>query len=113
MELNLDLWSEDRVLHEDVEHYKRIIDKLIYSIVTKLENPFVVGLLGQFMYKPRDVHWKVSMIVLTYIKSSFEKGLFYKKHKYVYISAFYILEMQGTKISGSLPSDTICFLEVT
>ena len=40
------------------------------------------------MYKPREVHWKVALKILTYIKESSEKGLLYKKNEHLRIEAF-------------------------
>ena len=40
------------------------------------------------MLKPREVHWKVALRILTYIKRSHGKGLLYKKNVHLQIEAF-------------------------
>jgi len=39
------------------------------------------------MYKPREIHWKGALRILTYIKKSPAQGL-YKRHKYLRIEVF-------------------------
>ncbi|KAL0285625.1 UNVERIFIED_CONTAM: hypothetical protein Scaly_2813300 [Sesamum calycinum] len=44
---------------------------------------FAVGLVSQFMDKPRSVHWEVALRILKYIKASPGKGLLFKRHGHV------------------------------
>lgn len=51
----------------------RIIEKLIYLTVTKLEISFIVRLLSQFMHKPREIQWRAALRIFVHIKSFKEK----------------------------------------
>jgi len=44
-----DFWSEDEELFED----RRVVSKLIYVTLTRPGIAFVVGLVSQFMHKPK------------------------------------------------------------
>ena len=52
MEPNLDLWKEDEDF-EDSAWYRRLVGKLIYLTVTRPNIVHVVGLISQFMEKPK------------------------------------------------------------
>ena len=44
-------------LLEDAGRYRRLIGKLIYLTVTRLDIVYIVGVLSQFMQKSRTVQW--------------------------------------------------------
>jgi len=64
------------------------VGKLIYLTITRPTITYVVGLISQFMHKLREIHWKVVLKILTYIKGFPEKRLLYKKNKHLWIEAF-------------------------
>jgi len=87
MEVNVDLWFDDS--HTlDPGRYKRLMGKLIYLTVTRLDITFAVGVLSRFMHQPREIHWLAAMRILAYIKCCPGKDLMYKKHEHVYISGY-------------------------
>ena len=49
-------WDSSTGTYEDVGRYRRLIGKLIYLTVTRLDISYVVRLLSQFMHEPREVH---------------------------------------------------------
>ena len=53
---SLDFRDNFSPLLEDVGRYRRLIGKLIYLIVTRLDIAYIVGILSQFMQEPRTVH---------------------------------------------------------
>ena len=73
MEANVNLWSNDSHTLDDPGRYRRLIEKLIYLMVTRLYITFAVGVLSRFMHQPRETHWLAAMRVLTYIKIVQEK----------------------------------------
>ena len=86
IKVNVDLWFDDSHILGDQGRYKRLIEKLIYLIVTKADITFAVGVLSRFMHQSREVHWIAILKILTYVKSSPEKGLLYKMHdQYVFL----------------------------
>jgi len=78
--VDVDLCDEARPPFEDVSQNRRLISKRIYLTVTIPHIIYVVGLVSPFMNKFREIHWKVALRILTYIKGSPDKGLMYKKH---------------------------------
>ena len=49
------------------------------------------------MRKAREVHWKASLRILTYVKGSPGKGVLYKKHGHLQIEAFSDSSYAGDK----------------
>ena len=70
-----DLWDESGPIFEDVTQYNRLVGKLIYLTITRPDITYDVGLVSQFMHKPRKVHWKVALRIQTYIKGSPRKKI--------------------------------------
>ena len=69
MEPILDLWKENEDF-EDNAQYGRLVGKLIYLIVTRPDIVHVVGLISQFMEKPKKCHWEATYNILRYIKKN-------------------------------------------
>ena len=79
------------------EGIKKLIEKLIYFIITRPDITFVVGVLSRFMHQSREAHWTVTLKILVYVKSSPEKGLLYKKYGHVRISGYSDSSYAGDK----------------
>ncbi|KAK4388463.1 Retrovirus-related Pol polyprotein from transposon RE2 [Sesamum angolense] len=69
MDSNPDFWNGDGNYLEDKTKYRRLVGKLIYLTVTRPDISFAVGLVSQFMDKPRSVHWEAALRILKYIKA--------------------------------------------
>jgi len=50
--------------------HRRLIEKLMYLIVTRLDITFTVEAPSKFMHKPREVYWTTALRILAYIKGS-------------------------------------------
>ncbi|KAK4391658.1 Retrovirus-related Pol polyprotein from transposon RE2 [Sesamum angolense] len=97
MDSNPDFWNDDGNYLEDKTKYRRLVGKLIYLTVTKPDISFAVGLVSQFMDKPRLVHWEAALRILKYIKASPGKGLLFKRHGHVKIEAYSDADYAGAK----------------
>ncbi|KAL0311158.1 UNVERIFIED_CONTAM: Retrovirus-related Pol polyprotein from transposon RE2 [Sesamum angustifolium] len=64
MDSNPDFWNDDDNYLEDKTKYRRLVGKLIYLTMTRPDISFAVGLVSQFMDKPRSVHWEVALRIL-------------------------------------------------
>ena len=53
---DVNLWDEIGLLFEDVSQYMRLVDKFIYLTVIIPDIAYIVGLMSQFMHKPREIH---------------------------------------------------------
>ena len=65
-----------------------MIEKLICLTITRPDIIFVVRVLSRFMHKPREVHWTTTLRILSYLKSSLEEVLLYKKYGHAHISSY-------------------------
>ncbi|KAL0283535.1 UNVERIFIED_CONTAM: Retrovirus-related Pol polyprotein from transposon RE2, partial [Sesamum radiatum] len=97
MDSNPDFWNDDGNYLEDKTKYRRLVGKLIYLTVTRPDISFAVGLVSQFMDKPRSVHWEAALRILKYIKTSPGKGLLFKRHRHVKIEAYSNADYAGSK----------------
>ncbi|KAL0392835.1 UNVERIFIED_CONTAM: Retrovirus-related Pol polyprotein from transposon RE2 [Sesamum radiatum] len=94
---NPDFWNDDGNYLEDKTKYRRLVGKLSYLTVTRPDISFAVGLVSQFMDKPRSVHWEAALRILKYIKTSPGKGLLFKQHGHVKIEAYSDADYAGSK----------------
>ena len=51
MEAHLQVWNTSSLLLENVNHYKRLLGKMIYFTVTRLDTIYLVSVLSQFIQK--------------------------------------------------------------
>ena len=70
IEQNLKLFKDDGDLLDDSTSYMRLVGRLLYLIITRLDITYSVQVLSQFMDKPRQPHLDVTTRVLRYIKNS-------------------------------------------
>lgn len=73
---------------DDSTQYKRLIGRLLYLTITRLEITFAVHSLSQFVQTPRTVHLQVVHHVLRYVKSNSRLGLFYPSNCTTQLRAF-------------------------
>ncbi|XP_043705291.1 uncharacterized mitochondrial protein AtMg00810-like [Telopea speciosissima] len=66
----------------------RLIGKLIYLTVTRLDMSFVVGVLSQFMQSPQKAHWDPAVRILRYLKGVLRKGLVYRPNRHMELVAY-------------------------
>ncbi|KAL0318213.1 UNVERIFIED_CONTAM: Retrovirus-related Pol polyprotein from transposon RE1 [Sesamum calycinum] len=97
MDSNPDFWNDDGNYLEDKIKYRRLVGNLIYLTVTRPDISFAVGLVSQFMDKPRSVHWEAALKILKYIKTSPGRGLLFKRHGHVKIEAYSDADYVGSK----------------
>ena len=88
METNIDLWNKLTTLLEDAGLYRRLVGKLIYLTVTRLDIVYVVSVLIQFMQAPCTVYLDGVYRVLAYIKQALRKGLLYRKWGHLLVEAY-------------------------
>lgn len=71
------LSSTESDLLEDITHYRRLIGRLLYLTISKLDIMFLVHTLSQFLHAPREVHLKAAHHLLRYIKGQPGLGLLF------------------------------------
>lgn len=62
-----------------VGRYQRLVRKLIYFSLTKLNISYVIGLVSQFMHAPTIIHLEATYRILRYLKRNPGMGLLYRK----------------------------------
>nr|XP_016462917.1 PREDICTED: uncharacterized mitochondrial protein AtMg00810-like [Nicotiana tabacum] len=65
--------EEDRLV--DQASYQRLIGKLLYLIVTRLDIAFGVQTLSQFLQQPKRSHMKIALRIVKYVKSQPGQGI--------------------------------------
>ncbi|GAA0151978.1 transmembrane signal receptor [Lithospermum erythrorhizon] len=75
MEQNQRLASSTSAVFRDAERYRRLVGRLLYLSFTRPDLLFVVHVLSQFLYEPRQDHWAAALRVVKYLKGSPGQGI--------------------------------------
>ena len=75
-------------LFEDPKGYRRLVEKLNYLTITRLDINYSVSLLSQYMLSPIVSHWVVVEHILCYLKEAPDHGILYKKYGHIRIEYF-------------------------
>ena len=84
---NVQLTKEGE-LFEDPERYRKLVGKLNYLTVTRLDIVYSVSVLSQYMSSPTVNHWVAVEHILCYLKKAPGRGILYKKHENTRIECF-------------------------
>ena len=76
--VKLEMNSDDEPV--DKGRYQRLVGKLIYLALTRPDIAFAVSCVSQFMHSPANSHMNAVYRVLTYLKGTPRRGLFFKKN---------------------------------
>lgn len=78
VDLNCKLKDDGGERFLNVGRYQRLVGKLIYLSLTRLDISYTVRLISQFMHAPTTLHLKVAYRILSYLKWNLGMGLLYK-----------------------------------
>lgn len=76
--MNKDFSSEANAEDKELENagpYQRLIGRLLYITMTRIDISYVVQVLSQFMHKPKQSHMDATLRVVRYIKTAPGLGL--------------------------------------
>ncbi|XP_019102930.1 uncharacterized mitochondrial protein AtMg00810-like [Beta vulgaris subsp. vulgaris] len=62
---------------EEPEQYRKLVGRLLYLNITRLDLSYATQHLSQFLSCPRKPHLQAAMYVVRYLKSTLHLGLFY------------------------------------
>jgi Reverse transcriptase (RNA-dependent DNA polymerase) len=75
METNVKLGTNNGEPLPNIEQYQRLVGKLIYLTVTRLDITFAVSMVSQFMHAPCIGHLNVIDRILRYLKGTSGQGI--------------------------------------
>ena len=85
---NVKLSIHDDQIPTDREQYQWLVGKLIYLSHTRPDVVYAVSLVSQFMHNLSKDHIEAVVQILSYLKSSPEKGLMFKKYSHLNIEGY-------------------------
>lgn len=88
MDPNIKLLQEEDDLLDDLIVYRRMIGKMLYITITRLDLSYAIDRLSQFLAKPRIPHLQVARRLLQYVKSTIGKGLFFSSSSSIQLKGF-------------------------
>ncbi|KAF8413659.1 hypothetical protein HHK36_001651 [Tetracentron sinense] len=64
---------------EDSTMYRQLVGSLVYLTLTLSNISYVIGVVSQFMQKPKKPYLEAVRRILRYVKDTFDFGILYKK----------------------------------
>lgn len=109
MDSNLKLSQSDGELLDDPAVYRRLVGRLLYLTITRLDLSYAVQSLSQFMAHPRQPQLHAAYSVLRYLKISPGQGPFFPSSSQFHLKAFCDLDWAGSLILIGLLVGIVCF----
>jgi len=96
MDPNTKLLLNQGELISDPEQYRRLVGKLNYLTVTRLDISFAVSVISQFLNSSCEDHWNAVIRILKYIKKSPGKGLLYGSNNHTRVVCYSDVNWAGS-----------------
>lgn len=85
---SLKLSAKEGASFSDQERYRRLIGRLLYLNLTRLDITFVIQQWSQFINDTYTSHWNAELYLLHYLKCSPGRGLFYPSQCSYHLNAY-------------------------
>ena len=99
--------------YKDLERYRRLIGKLNYLTVTRLDIVQSISVVSQYMSAPTVDHWVVVEHILCYLKGASGQGILYSNHGHNKIECFTDADWTGQRKIEDLLQVTVSLLVET
>ena len=84
-------------LFEDPKGYRRLVGKLNYLTVTRLDIAYFISVVSQYMSSPTVGHWAAVEQILCYLKGASGRGILYSNHGHNRLECFTDTDWAGSK----------------
>ena len=84
-------------LFKDPERHRRLVEKLNYLTVTRLDIAHSVSVISQYMSSPTVDNWAVVEHILCYLKGAMGRGILYSDHGHNRVECFTDADWAGSK----------------
>jgi len=88
MNVNTKLPPDQGEFLEDAGRYMRLVEKLNYLTVIRLDNIFAISVVSQFLSASRTTHLESIMRILRYLKKAPGRGLVYSNQRHSRLACF-------------------------
>lgn len=77
---------------EDRGKYQRLIGKLLYLTMTRLDIAFAIQTLSQFLQQLKKLHWEAALRVVRYVKREPGLGILMSSKKLEKLKAYCVAD---------------------
>ncbi|KAI9162373.1 hypothetical protein LWI28_026651 [Acer negundo] len=109
MERGLKL-SDKSDLLKDPSKYRRLVGRLIYLTVSRLNITYAVHVLSRFMHQPRKFHMEAALRVVRYLKGAPGQGLFFSSNSDFRLRAYCDSDWAGCPLTRRSTTGYCVFL---
>jgi hypothetical protein len=110
IETNIKLNTKNNEPLKDINHFQRLVGKLIYLTATRLDLLLVVSQISQFMHAPRTPHLDAINRILRYLEGSPENGIWMKRNNTNAICGYFDADWVGI-FDRKLTTDLCTFVD--
>ncbi|GAV65217.1 LOW QUALITY PROTEIN: hypothetical protein CFOL_v3_08732, partial [Cephalotus follicularis] len=103
--------NEQGDLLYDFEKYRRLVGKLNYLTITRIDISFAVRVVSQFMHDPRASHLEAVYRIMRYLKSASSRGILFSNNGHLRLEAFTDTDWAGSRDDRRSTSGYCTFLK--
>ncbi|KAI9173831.1 hypothetical protein LWI28_007225 [Acer negundo] len=102
--------SDNSDLLKNSTQYRRLVGRLIYLTVSRLDITYAVHVLSRFMHQPRKLHMEAALQVVRYLKGAPGKGLFFSSNSDFKLRAYCDSDWAGCPLTRRSTTGYCVFL---